>query len=160
MAIRSLAALGAESRPAAGLLTRLLSDPDRSVRLPAARVLEGIGAVAPETLPGLIEAMPDTELHALLVPLLGEYGPEASNAVTALEAIAGGRYPAHWSNRFATYPRRTGSGYSTARAHRMLDRYGQHLPDVLAMSEESAPLGVTVLRLVPGTQPRSVAAKT
>jgi hypothetical protein len=135
MAIRSLAALGAEARPAVGLLTQLLSDPDRSVRLPAAQVLEGIGAVAPETLPGLIAAMPDTELHALLVPLLGQYGSEASNAVPALEAVATGLYPAHWSNRFATYPRRTGSVYSTAQMHRVLDHYGQHLPDVLAMSE-------------------------
>jgi hypothetical protein len=96
--------------------------------------------VAPETLPALIAAMPDTSLHASLVPLLGEYGAAASNAVPSLEAIVAGVYPSYWSNRTGIYHHLRSRRAVLSRASpRFLDHYGLHLPDVLAPSAAVVP---------------------
>lgn len=88
--------MGPLARPAAAAAVQCLMDPVQEVRSRAGRFLRKLGPAAPETVPGLVAALVDPDLQDALIPLLGAYGPLASNALPDLHALAAGQWRTNW----------------------------------------------------------------
>ncbi len=88
LAARAVGRIGAPARPTVPHLLVLLKDPDQRAREAAVRALIRIGPVAVENVvPALAKAVQnddDAAVRRLAAGALGEYGPDAKGAVTAL----------------------------------------------------------------------------
>lgn len=83
-AITALGDIGPAAKAATPDLIADLSDPDAQVKLSAERALVKIGKGA---VPALVASLKDEKLHSLVTPILGEIGPDAKDAVPALQGL-------------------------------------------------------------------------
>jgi hypothetical protein len=119
---------GRNAVPAVPVLTRLLRDPDGAVREEASETLRRLGPVAPETLPQWVSALDDPWLLQYLVPLVGGYGPLASNAVPTLELVAAGQLPTGWTNHGRLPAASLPTGVGVLYRRLLAERYGISMP--------------------------------
>jgi HEAT repeat protein len=83
----ALGKIGVDASAAEPNLQKALKDKDQEVRCQAARALGGLGKAGLPALPELIRMLKDddvAEVRIAVIQVLGEFGPDAKNAVDAL----------------------------------------------------------------------------
>ena len=93
----ALGKIGPDASAAQPSLQKALKDKDQEVRCQAARALGGLGKAGTPALPELIRLLKDddvAEVRIAVIQVLGEFGPEAKDAVDALSIASRDGRPA------------------------------------------------------------------
>ncbi len=103
----------------------------KKIAAAALRTVYSWGPVVPETIPDLIAMLPNGAVRGMLVPLLGQYGNQATDAAPVLEELAAGHYPRDWTDREERSGRVINGGpvmMDSEMMRLMLERYGLAIP--------------------------------